>query len=441
MQRISLFLAPPLQYPCFLNKTMIDLKLLIENPEKIKKAIQKKRYQGDLDAVIRMDQDRRALMQNIESLKAEQNKLSKEIPSVPADKKQELLARSKTIKEKLTNLEPRLEEIKKKLEAEVLLIPNPTLDSVPEGKDENENTVIKTVGEKPKFDFEPLDHITLGKKHDLIDIETASHTSGTRFYYLKNEAVLLEFALIQFVMQKLLSKGFKPILPPVLVKEKAMVNTGFFPADRNEIYHVNPQEDDLYLVGTSEVPLCMLHADQIVEAEKLPLRYMGFSTCFRREAGSYGKDTHGIIRVHQFDKIEMFSFCHPEKAEEEHEFIRTIEEEIMTELGFHYQVLNICGGDLGNPAAKKYDIETWIPTQGKFRELTSCSNCTDYQARRANIRFREGKENRIIHTLNGTAVAMSRTLVAILENYQQKDGSIEIPEALRGYMGGRTKIG
>jgi seryl-tRNA synthetase len=216
----------------------------------------------------------------------------------------------------------------------------------------------------------------------------------------------------------------------VLVKEKAMIATGFFPADRNEIYHVNPEDDNLYLVGTAEVPLAMLHADKIVDPAKLPMRYMGFSTCFRREAGSYSKDTYGIIRVHQFDKIEMFSFCDPAKSESEHELILATEEEIMTELGFHYQVVNICGGDLGNPAAKKYDIEVWIPTQKKFRELTSCSNCTDYQARRANI-----------HTLNGTAVAMSRTIVAILENYQQADGTIEIPEVLRGYMGGRTHIG
>jgi seryl-tRNA synthetase len=252
---------------------------------------------------------------------------------------------------------------------------------------------------------------------------------------------MLELALINFVMNKLVNKGFKPILPPLLVKEKAMIATGFFPADKNEIYRVNPEEDDLYLVGTSEVPLCMLHAGQTIDAEKLPLRYVGFSTCFRREAGTYGKDTHGIIRVHQFDKIEMFSFCHPSKSEEEHELIRSIEEEIMTELGFHYQLMDICGGDLGAQAAKKYDIEAWIPTQERFRELTSCSNCTDFQARRAGIRYKEGKEKGFLHTLNGTAVAMARTIVTILENYQQKDGTVEIPEVLRGYMGGRTHMG
>lgn len=427
---------------------MIDLKLLAQEPAKLKKAIYKKpHYKGDLDAVIKMDEERRALMFEIENLKATQNRISKEIPKAAAADKDNLLAQSKQTKERMKELEPKLEELKTKLDAELIQIPNPTLDSVPEGKDESGNIVIKTVGKKPEFDFEPLNHMEIGKKHDLIDMETATAMSGARFYYLKNEAVMLEFALIQFVMGKLMKHGFKPVITPVLVKEKAMYATGFFPADRNEIYQVNPktaenpENDDLYLVGTSEVPLCMLQADKIIPQETLPLRYMGFSTCFRREAGSYGKDTQGIIRVHQFDKIEMFSFCDPAKSEEEHELIRQMEEEIMTDLGFHYQVLNICGGDLGNPAAKKYDIEAWIPTQGKFRELTSCSNCTDYQARRANIRLTNGKENRTLHTLNGTAVAIGRTLIAILENYQQKDGTVAIPEVLQPYMGGKKFIG
>ncbi|MFA5829239.1 MAG: serine--tRNA ligase [Candidatus Gracilibacteria bacterium] len=427
---------------------MIDLKLLTEQPEKTKKAIYKKtHYKGDLDSIIKMNQERLTLMREIETLKASQNRISKEIPKATTEAKEKLLTESKQTKEQLKELEPKLDALKAKLDSELIMVPNPTLDSVPEGKDESGNVVVKTVGKKPEFDFEPLDHITIGKKHDLIDMETATSMAGARFYYLKNEAVMLEFALIQFIMEKLMKKGFKPVIPPVLVKEKAMYATGFFPADRNEIYQVNPkttenpENDDLYLVGTSEVPLCMLHADQILPAEKLPLRYMGFSTCFRREAGSYGKDTHGIIRVHQFDKIEMFSFCDPSKSEAEHELIRSMEEEIMTDLGFHFQVLNMCGGDLGNPAAKKYDIEVWIPTQGKFRELTSCSNCTDYQARRANIRLTNGKENVTLHTLNGTAVAVARTLVAILENYQQKDGTVAIPKVLIPYMHGKTFIG
>lgn len=418
---------------------MIDLKLLIEQPEKTKKAILKKRYKGDLDKVIKMDEDRRAMMHEMETLKAEQNKVTKEIPA--ASDKAPLLAKSKEIKERLKELEPKLEALKAEFETEVLMIPNPTFDEVPAGGDDNDNEVLRTEGKKREFDFEPVDHLTLGKKLNLIDVDVAGQMSGSRSYYLKNEAVLLEFALIQLVMGKLVAKGFSPIIPPVLVKEQAMINTGFFPADKNEIYHVNPAEDDLYLVGTSEVPLCMLHSGQILEAEKLPLRYCGFSSCFRREAGSYGKDTHGILRVHQFDKIEMFSFCHPDKSRDEHKLILSIEEEIMKDLGFHYQVVNICGGDLGNPAAQKFDIEVWIPTQQKFRELTSCSNCTDYQARRANIRYKESGENKMMHTLNGTAIAMTRVLVAIFENYQQKDGTIEIPEVLRAYLGGKQYIG
>jgi seryl-tRNA synthetase len=421
---------------------MIDLKQLIENKAKFKRALEKKHFKGDLEAIIKLDEERRKIMFESESLKGEQNKIAKEIPAAKSEKdKAPLLEKSKEIKERIKQLGPRLEEVELKLQAELLTIPNPPLDSVPEGRDDSENQVIKTVGKPREFDFKPLDHVEIGKKHDLIDIETATNMSGTRSYYLKNDAVMLELALLNFVINKLVSKGFKPIIPPTLVKEKAMIATGFFPADRVNIYHVNPEDDDLYLVGTSEVPLCMLHADQIIDAEKLPLRYVGFSTCFRREAGTYGKDTHGIIRVHQFDKLEMFSFCHPSKSEQEHQLILGVEEEIMTELGLAYQVMNICGGDLGDPAAKKYDLEAWIPTQEKYRELTSCSNCTDFQARRAGIRFKEDNQKQFLHTLNGTAIAIGRTLVAILENYQQKDGSIAIPDVLQGYMGGRTHIG
>ncbi len=418
---------------------MIDIKFIIENPGLIKKGAAKKHVKVDIDKIVDLYNTRKEKMQKFESLRARQNEVSKLIPTT--DDKTTLLEEMKTVKETIKELEPSIETLEKEIEALALMVPNPPLDSVPEGEDEESNTVARTHGKKPEFDFEPKDHIELGKSLDIIDIERGVRASGARFYYLKNEAALLEFALIQHIIHKLTSKGFSPVIPPVLVKEEAMYATGFFPADRNEIYHVNPEDDDLYLVGTSEVPLTMLHAKEILEEEKLPTRYCGFSTCFRREAGSYGKDTAGIIRVHQFDKIEMFSFCHPDKSEEEHELIRETEEEIMQELGFHYQVVNICGGDLGAPAAKKYDIEVWIPTQGKFRELTSCSNCTDYQSRRSKIKFKnkEGK-NENIHTLNGTAVAIGRTLVAILENNQNADGSVNIPEVLQPYMGGRTKI-
>ncbi len=424
---------------------MHDIKFIIENPGLVKRGSKRKGTHVDIDKIVELYEKRNEKLSRLESLRARQNEVSKLIPKAEKDEKEKFLDKMSKVKDETKTLEPEIAAIEIELDQLAIQVPNPPLDSTPDGI-EADNKPCKTHGEKPKFDFTPKDHITLGKDLDIIDIERGTRASGTRFYYLKNEAALLEFALLQHVIHKLTSKGFSPVIPPVLVKEEAMFATGFFPADRNEIYHVNPkseenpENDDLFLVGTSEVPLTMLHYTEILDAKKLPIRYCGFSSCFRREAGSYGKDTAGIIRVHQFDKIEMFSFCHPEKSEEEHEFIRSIEEEIMQELGFHYQVVDICAGDLGAPAAKKYDIEVWIPTQERFRELTSCSNCTDFQSRRSRIRYKTAKGNEYIHTLNGTAVAIARTLVAILENYQNADGSVTIPSVLQPYMGGRTKI-
>jgi len=420
---------------------MFDVKHIIDDPEKIKAGAKKKGSKVDIDRIVELYNSRKELLQKVENLRATQNKVSKDIPTAKDTEKEKLLKEMTKIKEEQKSLEPKIAELEAQIDELAFLVPNPVLDSVPVGPDESGNTVEKTIGKKPEFDFEPLDHITLGKKLDIIDIERGARASGTRFYYLKNEAVLLEFALVQFVIHKLVKKGFSPIIPPVLVKEEAMYATGFFPADRNEIYSVNPGEDNLFLVGTSEVPLTMLHATEILDSKELPKKYCGFSSCFRREAGSYGKDTAGIFRVHQFDKVEMYIFCKPEESEEQHEIIRETEEEIMQELGFHYQVVNICSGDLGYPAAKKYDIEVWIPSQKKYRELTSCSNCTDFQARRSKIKYKtaDGK-NEYLHTLNGTAMASARTIVAIMENYQQKDGSILVPEVLKPFMGGVTKI-
>ena len=418
---------------------MINVKFIIENPELIKAGALKKHVTVDIDKIVELYKTRKTLLQEIEELRAKQNKVSKEIPN--AADKAPLLAKMKEVKASIQKKQPVIEEIEKEIEKLAVRVPNPPHESVPEGKSDEENVVIETHGKKPEFDFEPKTHIELGKSLDIIDIERGVRTSGARFYYLKNEATLLEFALIQHVMHKLYKKGFSPVIPPALVKEEAMYATGFFPADKNEVYSVNPGEDDLYLIGTSEVPLTMLHAGEILKKEDLPIRYVGFSPCFRREAGSYGKDTAGIIRVHQFDKIEMFSFCDPEKSEEEHNMIRSLEEEIMQDLGLHYQAINICGGDLGAPAHKKYDLEIWIPTQNKFRELTSCSNCTNFQARRANIKYKDKNgKNQYVHTLNGTAAAMARMLVAIIENYQTSEGEIMIPEVLLPHMGGITKI-
>ncbi|MBT7736639.1 serine--tRNA ligase [Candidatus Peregrinibacteria bacterium] len=423
---------------------MYDVKFIVEDPEGVKAGAKKKHVKVDIDKIIELYEKRNEALQKVEELRARQNKVSKEIPQ--AEDKTALLEEMGKVKEEIKALEPEIEELETEIDRLAPSVPNPTLDSVPDGMTEEDNEVVKTHGEKPKFDFEPKDHIQLGKDLDIIDIERGVRTSGARFYYLKGDAALLEFAIVQHILHKLTAKGFTAVIPPVLVKEEAMYATGFFPADRNEVYSVNPstpenpEGDDLFLVGTSEVPLTMLHYTEILEEKKLPMRYAGFSTCFRREAGSYGKDTAGIIRVHQFDKIEMYSFCHPDKSEEEHELIRETEEEIMQDFGLHYQIVNICGGDLGAPAAKKYDLEAWIPTQGKFRELTSCSNCTTFQARRSKIRYKGEKGKEYIHTLNGTACAVGRTLVAILENHQNEDGSITIPEVLRPFMGGREKI-
>lgn len=414
---------------------MLDLAAIREAPEKIKAALRKKHVDPvQIDNALSLDKEKRNLQKEVEKLQAKRNRASKEMPSLKGGAKEMAIREMQIVKERLGELEPKLKKIEEEIAALLMALPNPALASVPEGKGEDDNEIMRTVGKPPKFSFEALDHVEIGKRGDLLDIESAAGASGARFYYLKNDLVLLEFALVQFVLKKLAGKGFTPVIPPVLVKEHAMFGTGFFPADRNEIYHVNPEDDDLFLVGTSEVPLCMLYADRVISAAELPKRFVAFSTCFRREAGTYGKDTHGIFRVHQFDKMEMFSFCHPEKSEEEHEFLLSLEEEIMKDLGLHYRVVNLCGGELGAPAAKKYDIEAWFPSQEKFREVTSCSNCTDFQARRCNIRFKDGKQNRFVHTLNGTAVAMSRMLIAIMENFQKEDGTFEVPKCLKPYF-------
>lgn len=425
---------------------MIDLKHLRDNQELYKKGFAKKRVKADIPQVLKLDEEYRALLLEVEDYRSEKNKVSKLIPTLGADARQGKIDEMKILGGKLDDAESRLNKLFVQLKEETAGLPNLPHESVPEGKDDADNEVVRTVGEPTKFDFKPKDHLELGSLLDLIDMETAAKVSGARFYYLKNEAVQLEFALINWLLQKYVAKGFTPVTTPMLVKEEMMYVTGFFPADRNEIYTVNPKTeddpdgDDLYLVGTSEVPMAGLHMFKPVAAEELPKRYIGFSSCFRREAGSYGKDTKGILRVHQFDKMEMFSFCHPEKSWEEQEFLLSIEEEILQELGLPYQVVNICGGDLGAPAARKFDCEVWIPTQEKYRELTSCSNTTDFQARRGGIRYKDSDGTHLLHTLNGTAMASTRTLIAILENNQRADGSVAIPEVLWPFIGGVKEI-
>jgi seryl-tRNA synthetase len=418
---------------------MIDLKDLRENRALYEAGFKKKYVDINIDKLLELDMDYRENLHEVEKMRAEKNEVSKMIPTLSDKKRDAKIKEMKKLDDKLTKKEGELNTIFVQLKELADQAPNPPHESVPEGKEDKDNKVIKTVGDIPKFDFEPKDHLDLGKTLDVIDMESAAEASGARFYYLKNELVLIEFALINWLMHKYVKKGFTPVTVPMLVKEKMMYATGFFPADRNEIYEVNADDDKLYLIGTSEVSLAGLHMGKPVTGD-LPKRYIGFSTNFRREAGSYGKDTKGILRVHQFDKMEMFSFCHPDKSWEEHDYLLSIEEEILTELGLPYQVVNICGGDLGAPAAKKYDCEVWIPTQKKYRELTSCSNCTDFQSRRGGIRFKDDSGTHLMHTLNGTAMASTRTLIAIMENFQQADGSVKIPEVLHDYLPGITAI-
>jgi seryl-tRNA synthetase len=308
-------------------------------------------------------------------------------------------------------------------------LPNVPHPDAPDGG-EGDAVTLREVGDLPSFEFEVRDHLDLGVEHGWIEMEKAALASGTRFAYLLGDLVLVELALIRFAVERVRAEGFKPVVPPVLVREGTLYGTGFFPGEREMIYEV--ERDELFLVGTSEVSLAALHADEIVASEELPLRYAGISTCFRREAGAGGKDTRGIFRVHQFDKVEMFSFVHPDESNAEHERILAIEEGILSALEIPYRVVDIAIGDLGAPAARKFDCEAWIPSQERYRELTSCSNTTDYQARRLNARFRPQAEAapEVLHSLNGTAVAVGRTLIALLENGQQADGTVRLPPAL-----------
>jgi len=411
---------------------MLDIKLIRSNPELVRRGLARKQAQIDLDEVIRLDQDYRAALAQLESLRSNQKLLSEQFSQ---GQEPEIREKLKVIKEEIKNLEKVVQENKDKLDRLLLTLPNLPHESVPEGKDETENVVIREWGEIPKFDFPARDHIEIGLCLDILDIERAGKVSGARFYYLKRDAVLLEFALINFAFDLLTREGFIPIIPPIMVKERTMMGGGYLPGGEEEIYRT--VKDDLYLVGTSEQSILGLYADEILDKNSLPLRYIGFSTCFRREAGSYGKDVRGIFRVHQFDKVEMFSFSRPEDSWDEHEFFLAQEEKIMQALKLPYRVVVMCGGDLGLPAAKKYDIEAWMPGQARYRETHSTSNCTDFQARRLNIRCREKPQapTEFVHTVNGTAIAIGRMIIAILENYQQADGSVVIPEVLRPYIG------
>jgi len=422
---------------------MLDLNLIRQKPGYVKKMLQRKGFEFNVEEFLSLDKERRKLISEIENLRHLQKTLSKKRP-LPLEKLKE-------IKSKIKSLEKILEEKERKFKKVLYSLPNLPLEEVPEGKDETENVVVKEVGRRPEFNFQIKDHLELGEKFSLIDVKRAGKIAGSRFCYLKNEAVLMEFSLLNFVfdfltkeknLKKIIQKNkievppkpFIPILPPVMIKPEMMKGMGYLLRAPEEGYFI--EKDNLYLVGTAEHSIGPMHAGEILREKDLPLRYLGFSTCFRREAGSWGKDTRGIFRVHQFDKIEMFSFVRPEDSKNEHKFLLAIEETLVQKLNLPYRVVQICSGDLSDPSAASFDIECWIPSQKRYRETHSCSNCTDFQARRLNIRFRREKTGKVeyVHTLNATAFAIGRTLIAIFENYQTKEGKIKIPKILQKYL-------
>jgi len=414
---------------------MLDLKLIRSDPERVKAALERRGAGEEVDELLALDSRRRELLPQIEGAQAERKTLSKQIgeEKQKGNEAADLVAAVGRLKEQIEAGKAELEEVDAGIERVAAALPNLPDPDAPDGMTEEDAVVIREEGERPSFDFEPLDHLEIGTRLGVIDVEAAARVSGSRFAYLKGDLVLVEMALVRYALDLVGSEGHEPVVPPVLVREDALYGTGFLPEARDQIYEV--PKDDLFLIGTSEVSLAALHADEILDADRLPIRYAGFSTCFRREAGAAGRDTRGIFRVHQFDKVEMFSFVLPADSPAEHERLLAIEERILTELEIPYRVVNVAAGDLGAPAAKKYDCEGWIPSQDRYRELTSCSNTTDFQARRLACRYRaaDGETPTTVHTLNGTAIAVGRTLVALLENRQESDGSCSLPTILHSY--------
>ncbi len=424
---------------------MLDIKYIRNNPDLVKERSKNKGVDIDIDRLLKVEEKRRNLLQKIEAIKSKKNKANELIRETDEDEKKKIIDEMRLIDTEEDELQKEFKILDKEYQQLMSIIPNISFDNVPVGKDDSENLVIREEGIKREFDFNPKDYLSIAEELDIIDVKRAAKVSGSRFGYLKGDAVLLEFALIQLAMKVTIEKGFIPVIPPVMIKPEMMEKMGHI--DKNfdnkdeqwngeEVYFL--KNDPLLLVGTSEQSIGPMHINEIFRKEDLPKRYVGFSTCFRREAGSYGKDTKGILRVHQFDKIEMFTFCLPEESEKEHKLLLSIEEELMNLLGLPYRVVDICTGDLGLSAASKYDIEAWMPGQDQYRETHSTSNCTDFQARRLNIRYRDGEKNKFVHMLNGTAIAVGRILIAIIENYQRENGSFDVPEVLVGYVGKKT---
>lgn len=398
---------------------MLDINFIRENLDKVKKASLDKGIDIDVDELIKIDDKRRKLISEVDNLRHQRNEVAKKRD----------VEKGRQIKQELDGLEEELRRDEERFNHLMLYVPNIPAVDVPVGKDESENKVIRKWGELKKFEFKTKDHLELGELLDIIDVERAVKVSGARFSYLKGQGAILELALVNFALDTLVQQQFTPIIPPVLIKKESMKGMGYLEYGEEDMYVL--EKDGLVLVGTSEQSIGPMHQDEILE--NLPLRYAGFSSCFRREAGSYGKDTQGILRVHQFDKVEMFSYTLPDQSDKEHEFFLSVQEKLLQSLEISYQVVKMCTGDLGFPVARKYDLEAWMPGQGKYREVTSTSTTTDFQARRLNIKYQEKSKAEYVHTVNGTAFAIGRTIIAILENFQQQDGSVKIPEVLVPY--------
>jgi seryl-tRNA synthetase len=420
---------------------MLDIAFIREFPELVKAGAKKKHIQVDVDRLLEVDRQRRVLITEIEQLRAERNRKSKAVSGVPPSEREALLAETRAITEQLKQRETALAPLEEEFGRLMLQVPNVPAADVPEGLTDADNVEIRRWGELPAFSFTPRDHVELGETLDLIDIKRAVRIAGTRTYYLKNEAVLLELAVLRFTLDHMTRKGFTPMLVPHLVKDEAMIGTAYYPGGEEQAYRI--EKDAVNLIGTSEVPLTAYHYDEILSETELPKRYVGMSTCYRREAGTYGRDTRGIYRIHQFHKVEQVILCVADEQVSiaEHERIVRNAEEVLQGLQLPYRVVNVCGGDLGAPQVKKYDIETWMPSRNAYGETHSASRFYDFQARRLKLRYRDrqGKVH-YAHTLNNTVIASPRILIPLLEIYQQEDGSVIVPEALRSYMGGLERI-
>ncbi len=412
---------------------MIDLKLLRADPELFRAAFSLRQAEVDIDGLVALDGRHRILLGQVEGMRAEANQANKAIAAATGKDRDDAIAAAKEKSQGLQDIESQLRAVREELDSILHGVSNLVHPDAPPGSGDGANRILRESGEIRQLDFKPKDHLALGEHLDIIDVERAGRVSGARSAFLKRDGALLELALQRFAIDRLAPAGFIPVIPPVLVKREAMVGTGFFPTDETQVYRI--ESDDLYLAGTSEVPIASMHAGETIKVEDLPLRYVAVSSCFRREAGTYGKDTRGIIRLHQFEKVEMFSFCRAERSEEEHAALVAFEEDIFTALQIPYRVVEICAGDLAAPNYRKYDIEAWLPGSERWLEVTSCSNDIDYQARRLGVRTKSESGTELVHTLNGTAIACGRAIVALLENHQRSDGSIEIPDELKAFTG------